>query len=224
MGATIQNFEIVSIALPVGLTWERNNAANGCITIRKQTYMGVYMFLEPHCCRQYDVDVSILCDVTALDIDNVPVEFSMSFNITNPAIGNSGFTSTPIMGLLRLLSISPTIIQDYYNTNGILVMDKLVTLKIHLLNLFSTRKYPVQYSAYSNLDTIDLYNLSEVTIHNISGWGPEYIPFYIQITSQTLFYRRENGNLIYQSNFIHNDNGPNTWQVNINLHRQQLHN
>ena len=36
----------------------------------------------------------------------------------------------------------------------------------------------VNYTAYANLDTVDVYTLTDVTIHNITGgWGPEYIPF-----------------------------------------------
>ena len=34
---------------------------------------------------------------------------------------------------------------------------------------------------------------------------------------------RENGNLIYQSNFVLNDNGPNTWSVNINLNADSVY-
>ncbi len=30
MGATITNFNIINIALPVGLSWQCNNTSNGC--------------------------------------------------------------------------------------------------------------------------------------------------------------------------------------------------
>ncbi|GIR60363.1 MAG: hypothetical protein CM15mP65_29440 [Crocinitomicaceae bacterium] len=64
-----------------------------------------------------------------------------------------------------------------------------------------------------------MYTLTDVTIHNITGgWGPEYIPFlYTNNKPDPYFIVKENGNLIYQSSFVLNDNGPNTWQVNINL-------
>ena len=36
------------------------------------------------------------------------------------------------------------------------------------------------------MDTVDVYTLTDVTIHGITGgWGPEYIPFCIQIISLT---------------------------------------
>ena len=57
-------------------------------------------------------------------------------------------------------------------------------------------------------------------IHSISGgWGPEYIPFvYTNNKPDPYFILKENGNLIYQSSFVLNDNGPNSWPLNINLH------
>ena len=223
-GATINNFEIVSIALPVGLSWVCNNAANGC-NYNPQTniYGCIHVSGTPLVIGQYDVDVSVLCDVTSSgqNIDNVPVEFTMSFNVTNPAIGNTGFTSSPIMGC------TPLTVNFTNNNPGLLKYEwdfgngQTSNLENPPTQTYSqSGNYPVQYSGYSSLDTIDLYNLSEVTIHNISGgWGPEYIPFvYTNNKPDPYFIVRENGNLIYQSNFIHNDNGPNTWQVNINLH------
>ena len=47
-GATINNFEIVSIALPVGLDWICNNVANGCNYNPQNNVYGVSMFLAPH--------------------------------------------------------------------------------------------------------------------------------------------------------------------------------
>ena len=48
-----------------------------------------------------------------------------------------------------------------------------------------------------------------MTVNSISGgWGPEWIPFvYTSNKPDPYFILRENGNLIYQSNFILNDNG-----------------
>ena len=48
MGATIQNFEIISVGLPVGLSWDCDNAANGCNYNPKVINMGASMFMEHH--------------------------------------------------------------------------------------------------------------------------------------------------------------------------------
>ena len=79
----------------------------------------------------------------------------------------------------------------------------------------SAGTYPVYFEGYNNLDTTDLYTLTSVTINSISGgWGPEWIPFvYTSNKPDPYFILRENGNLIYQSNFVLNDNGPNTWSL-----------
>ena len=49
---------------------------------------------------QYDVEVSVLVDVTSAGqtINNIPVVFDMDFTVDIAAIGNSGFTSSPYMG------------------------------------------------------------------------------------------------------------------------------
>ena len=67
-GATINNFEIVSIALPVGLSWECNNAANGCnYNPQNNVYGCINVFGTPILAGVYEVEVSILVDVTASD-------------------------------------------------------------------------------------------------------------------------------------------------------------
>ena len=64
--------------------------------------------------------------------------------------------------------------------------------------------YVVNYTAYANMDTVDVYTLTDVTIHSITGgWGPEYIPFlYTNNKPDPYFIVKENGNLIYQSSFV----------------------
>ncbi len=223
MGATIQNFEIVSVGLPVGLTWVCNNAANGC-NYNPQTdqYGCINISGTPLITGQYDVEVSVLVDVVASGqtINNVPVGFDLDFTIDNAVIGNSGFTSSPYMGCY------PLQVNFTNNNPGLLVYDwdfgngQTSTLENPPTQTYSQAgNYVVNYTAFSNMDTLDVYTLTDVTIHSITdGWGPEYIPFlYTNNKPDPYFIVKENGNLIYQSSFVHNDNGPNSWQVNINL-------
>ena len=78
MGATIQNFEIISIALPVGLSWQCNNSANNCnYNPQNDQYGCIHISGTPLVTGQYNVDVSILVDVVASgqNIDNIPISF-----------------------------------------------------------------------------------------------------------------------------------------------------
>ena len=53
---------------------------------------------------QYDVNVSVLVDVVSAgqNIDNVPIDFPITLNINNPSLGNSGFSSSQILGCIPL--------------------------------------------------------------------------------------------------------------------------
>ena len=224
MGATIQNFEIISIALPVGLTWQCNNSVNNC-NYNPQTdqYGCIHISGTPLVTGQYNVDVSILVDVVASgqNIDNIPISFFMSFNISSATIGNSGFTSNPVMGCVPLpvnfTNNNPGLLDYYWNFgNGQSTNLENPTTQIYN----QPGEYIVEYAGFNNLDTVDLFTLNEVIIHSINGgWGPEYIPFvYTNNKPDPYFILKENGNLIYQSSFVLNDNGPNSWPLNINLH------
>ena len=223
MGATIQNFEIISVGLPVGLSWVCDNSANGCnYNPQNNQYGCINVYGTPLVTGQYDVEVRVLVDVTSSGqtIDNVPVVFDMDFTVDNATVGNSGFISSPYMGCY------PLQVNFTNNNPGLLVYDwdfgngQTSTLENPPTQTYNLPgEYVVNYTAYANLDTVDVYTLTDVTIHSITGgWGPEYIPFlYTNNKPDPYFIVKENGNLIYQSSFVLNDNGPNTWQVNINL-------
>ena len=223
-GATIENFEIVSIALPVGLTWVCNNSANGCnYNPQNSPYGCIHVSGIPLVVGVYDVEVSILVDVIASgqSIDNIPISFFINFTIANPAIGNSGFTSNPIMGCYPLEV-------DFVNNNpGLLLYDwdfgngQTSNLENPPTQTYTQAgSYVIQYAGYSNIDTVDSYTLTSVSILNVTenwlgepwGWellnGNEPDPYFILY---------ENGTLIYQSSYSYNDDGPINWTTNISL-------
>ena len=229
MGAVIQNFEIVSIGLPVGLNWVCNNAVNNCnYNPQVNQYGCINVSGTPLLVGQYDVNVSVLVDVVSAgqNINNVPIDFPISLNINNPSLGNSGFSSSQILGCTPLdvnfTNNNPGLLQYYWDFgNG-----QSSTLENPTTQTYSSAGiFPVYFEGYNNLDTTDLYTLTSVTINSISGgWGPEWIPFvYTSNKPDPYFILRENGNLIYQSNFVLNDNGPNTWSVNINLNADSVY-
>ena len=223
-GATINNFEIVSIALPVGLSWICNNDANGCnYNPQNNVYGCINVYGTPILAGIYEVEVSILVDVTAsgANIDNIPVPFFITLEIQTPAIGNSGFNSNPPVGCLPLevdfTNNNPGLI--YYEWdfgNGVTSNDENPGIQIYT----QPGTYPVQYSGYNNMDTLDNYTLTEVTILNVGEnwlgepWGWELLN---GNNPDPYFQLLEDGNLIYQSNYEYNNDGPITWSVNINM-------
>ena len=223
-GATINNFEIVSIALPVGLDWICNNAANGCnYNPQSNVYGCINVFGTPLVAGVYNVEVSILVDVTASgqNIDNIAIPFFITLTIETPAIGNSGFSSSPPSGCIPLEV-------EYTNNNpGLLLYEwdfgngQTSNAENPAIQTYTQAgNYAVQYAGYNNLDTIDNYTLTEVKVLNVSNnwlgepWGWELLngnapdPYFILL---------ENGTLIYQSSYEYNSYGPITWPVNINL-------
>ena len=72
MGATITNFQIVNIALPVGLSWDCDNSSGGCnYNPQSNIYGCINIFGTPLLAGNYDVEVSILCDVIALSLIHI---------------------------------------------------------------------------------------------------------------------------------------------------------
>ena len=223
-GATINNFEIVSIALPVGLTWVCDNAANGCnYNPQSNPYGCIHVSGTPLVAGVYNVEVSILVDVTASgqNIDNIAVPFFITFTVQPPAIGNSGFTSAPSTGCIPLevefTNNNPGLL--YYEWdfgNGQTSNDENPPTQTYT----QAGDYAIQYAGYNNTDTLDNYTLTEVSVLNVTEnwlgepWGWELLngnapdPYFI------LF---ENGTVIYQSSYEYNNSGPISWSVNINL-------
>ena len=226
MGATITNFNIVNLALPVGLSWDCNNSSNGCnYNPQNDPYGCVNMSGTPLLAGNYDVEVSILVDVVASGqtLTNIPVSFFVYMEISNgsPGGGNSGFTMSNTTGCTPI-SI------DFTNNNlGQLAYfwdfgnGSTSTLENPPSQQYnSAGQYIINYEAYNNLDTIDLYTLTSVSILSVteswtgSPWGWELLngnepdPYFILY---------ENGNLIYQSNYEYNNDGPITWSMNITL-------
>ena len=226
MGATITNFNIVNLALPVGLSWDCNNSSNGCnYNPQNDPYGCVNMSGTPLLAGNYDVEVSILVDVVASGqtLTNIPVSFFVYMEVSNgsPGGGNSGFTMSNTTGCTPI-SI------DFTNNNlGQLAYfwdfgnGSTSTLENPPSQQYnSAGQYIINYEAYNNLDTIDLYTLTSVSILSVTEswtgapWGPE--PWNGN-EPDPYFILYENGSLIYQSNYEYNNDGPITWTMNINL-------
>ncbi len=226
MGATITNFNIVNIALPVGLNWQCNNVSNGCnYNPQNDQYGCVNIYGTPLLSGSYDIEVSILVNVVAsgTPINNIPVSFFVFMEVTSgsPGGGNTGFSMSNTNGCLPLNV-------DFYNNNlgqlaynwdfGNGITSTLENPPSQQYN--NPGDYIVTYEAFNNLDTVDLYTLTSFSILSVTEnwlgepWGPELLngnqpdPYFILY---------ENGTLIYQSNYEYNNDGPITWTMNLIL-------
>ena len=226
MGATITNFQIVNIALPVGLSWDCDNSSGGCnYNPQSNIYGCINIFGTPLLAGNYDVEVSILCDVIASGqtINNIPISFYifMEVGASNPGSGNSGFSMSASSGCfpvsIDFTNNNPGLFAynwDFGNGNSS-NQENPSTQEFN-----APGEYIIFYEGYPNLDTIDVYTLTSVTIEDVTedwtgapwGWeifnGNQPDPYFILY---------ENGNLIYQSNYQYNNSGPITWTMNINL-------
>ena len=226
MGATITNFQIVNIALPVGLDWECDNISGGCnYNPQSNIYGCINIFGTPLLAGNYDIEVSILVNVVASGqtINNIPISFFvfMTVNQNNPGSGNSGFTMNYSSGCypvsIDFTNNNPGLVAYYWDfDNGNTSQDENPSAQLYN----SPGEYLISYQAYSNIDTVDVYTLTSFTVEDVTEswtgapWGWELLNGNMP---DPYFILYEIGNLIYQSTFEYNDNGPITWTMNINL-------
>ena len=158
-------------------------------------YMAVLMFLVHRLVAGvYNVEVSILVDVTASgqNIDNIAIPFFITLTIETPAIGNSGFSSSPPSGCI------PLEVEFTNNNPGLLLYEwnfgngQTSNAENPSIQTYTqSGNYAVEYAGYNNLDTIDNYTLTEVKVLNVSNnwlgepWGWELVKWKC---TRSLFY------------------------------------
>lgn len=215
-GYDFTNFEIVSIALPVGLSWQCNNSANGCNYNPQVDQFGcVNVYGTPLLAGQYQVDVSVIADLTI--IQGVPTTFSVFMEIlpdTTP-VSNNGFAMVGSVGC------TPLTVSFTNNNPGLLGYSwdfgngNTSTLENPTPQVYTTPgDYVVSYEAYSNLDTIELYTLTDIDVTSMSGYGGGF-PSYDNADTYYKIY--ENGILFNQSNYIADTDPPVSWATNLIL-------
>ncbi len=215
-GYDFTNFEIVSIALPVGLSWQCDNFANGCnYNPQVNQYGCVNVFGTPLLAGQYQVDVSIIADLTI--VQGVPTTFSVFMEIlpdTTP-VSNNGF------GMVGSIGCAPLTVSFTNNNPGLLSYNwdfgngNTSTLENPTPQIYTTPgDYVVSYEAFSNLDTIELYTLTGVDVTSMSGYGGGFPSYDNADTYYKIF---ENGTLFNQSSFIADTDPPVSWATSLIL-------
>jgi hypothetical protein len=216
MGYNFTNFLILSVSLPVGLQWECSNAANGCNYNPQISVNGCgLVFGTPLLAGEYMVDVNIIADLTA--IQGVPFSFQIPLTILPFELENSndGFSMQGAFGC------SPVVVNFINNNPGMMAYSwdfgngNLSSLENPSPQLYiNPGEYVVHYAAYANLDTIAVYTLTSISVNSLSGFGGGFPSFE---TADPYFILKENGQMIYQSPIIQDNNPPVSWDLNIVL-------
>jgi hypothetical protein len=216
MGYDFTNFHILSVALPVGLSWACNNSSSNCdYNPQVSPYGCVNISGTPLLAGTYNVDVTVLADLTILS--GYPFIFQLQLEIlpSSATISNNGFTSigAPACApaLVQFTNNNPGLLQYSWNFgNGNLSYAENPTAQYYP----NPGTYLVNYTAYANLDTTQVYTLSNLLITSMSNFGGGF-PSYEN--ADAYFKILENGTLVYQSTIIGDQNPPVQWTLNYNL-------
>lgn len=216
MGYDFTNFFILSVSLPVGLSWECNNAANNCNYDPQVSQYGcVNISGTPLLAGSYTVDVTVLADLTVLS--GYPFTFQIYLEIlpNNVSVTNNGYSMTGAAGC------SPITVDFTNNNPGLLAYwwdfgnGNISTSENPVPQVYNVPgDYLVQYKAWDALDTIEVYTFTNVTINSMSNYGGGF-PSYE--AADAYFILKENGVSIYQSNIIGDQNPPVSWTTSILL-------
>ncbi len=216
LGYDFTNFQIQSVSLPVGLSWDCSNNTNGC-NYNPQTsqYGCVVIYGTPLLAGIYNIDVQVIADLTV--ISGYPFTFQIYMEVLpyETVISNDGFTMSNATGC------NPLTVNFTNNNPGLLEYNwdfgngNTSSLENPGPQLYTTPgEYIVQYEAYDNVTPINVYTLTGVDITSMSNFGGNFPTFE---TADPYFILKENGTTIYQSAFYLDQDPPVSWATNILL-------
>lgn len=216
LGYDFTNFYILSVSLPVGLSWECNNTANNCNYNPQVSQHGCANISgTPLLAGTYTIDVTVLADLTV--IQGYPFTFQVFLEIlpNNVITSNNGFT------MLGAAGCSPITVDFTNNNPGELAYwwdfgnGNISSIENPVPQVYNVPgDYLVQYKAWDNLDTVDVYTFTNVTINSMSNYGGGF-PSYE--TPDAYFILKENNVNIYQSNIMGDQSPPVNWSTSIIL-------
>ncbi len=215
-GFDFTNFHILSIALPVGLSWECNNSASNCdYDPQVNQYGCVNVYGTPLLAGQYNVDVTVIADLTVAS--GVPTSFQVFMEILPANVGttNGGFS------MLGASGCTPQTVEFTNNNPGLLAYEwdfgngNTSTAENPVPQIYSTPgDYEVNYQAWSTMDTLDIYTLTNVTITSMSNYGGGFPSFE---NPDPYFIIYENGAIYNQSGVYADTFLPVGWNTSILL-------
>lgn len=216
LGYDFTNFHILSVALPVGLSWACNNNTSNCDYNPQVSQHGcVNVFGTPLLAGSYTIDVTVLADLTILS--GYPFVFQIHMDVlpSNASISNNGYTlvgaPSCAPALVNFTNNNPGLAQYYWDFgNGNVSFAENPSPQYYS----NPGTYIVSYTAYANLDTTHIYALTNLYISSMSNFGGGF-PSYEN--ADAYFKLFENGQLYYQSTIIGDQNPPVQWALNLNL-------
>lgn len=215
-GFNFTNFHILSIALPVGLSWECNNSASNCdYDPQVNQYGCVNVYGTPLLAGQYNVDVTVIADLTIAS--GIPTSFSVFMEILPASVAttNNGF------GMVGATGCTPQTVNFTNNNPGLLAYTwdfgngNTSTAENPAPQIYTTPgDYAVNYQSWSTTDTLEVYTLTSVGIQSMSNYGGGF-PSYDDADAYYIIY--ENGTIFSQSGVIGNTNPPVSWTTGVLL-------
>lgn len=216
MNIDFTNFKIVSVSLPVGLSWECNNASNGCnYNPQVNQYGCVNVSGTPLIAGVYNVAVTALADLTIAA--GIPVEFNVYLEILPAEVNtsNDGFTMSGFIGC------SPVTVEFTNNNPGLLAYSwdfgngNLSTAENPAPQVYTNiGENIIQYKAWESLDTLVVNTLTGITINSMSNYGEGFPSFEDADAYYKIF---ENGVLFSQSGIISDTDPPVSWATSLFL-------
>jgi hypothetical protein len=222
MGYDFTNFHLLSVSLPVGLTWQCNNLANNCdYNPQISQYGCVHISGTPLLAGQYNVEVTVIADLTI--IQGYPITFQLLMEVlpSTISVSNNGFDMTGSSGCAPITvdftNNHPGMLSYYWNFgNGNISLSENPVPQVYTI----PGDYLVYYTAWNTIDTTDVYTLTNVNINTMSNYGNSF-PSYEN--ADAYFKLFQNGIQIYQSSIIGDQNPPVQWNTSINLNPQQTY-
>lgn len=214
-GYDFTNFHILSISLPIGLTWQSNASANNNnYDPQVNPYGCVNVTGTPLLPGQYNVDVTVIADLTI--VQGVPVTFQVYMEIlpNTTSVTNTGFSMQGSSGCL------PITVNFTNNNPGLLAYEwdfgngNTSTNENPAPQVYnSVGDFVVNYQAWTDLTTVNVYTLTDVTINSISNsfdWG-----YPTELNPDPYFKILEDGNVIYNSSYVGDTYPPLSWTTSI---------
>lgn len=216
LGYDFTNFHILSVSLPVGLSWQCNNNANNCdYNPQINQYGCVHISGTPLLAGQYIIDVTVIADLTI--IQGYPFTFQIYMEVlpSTVSVSNTGFDMIGSSGCapitVQFINNNPGLTSYLWNFgNGNISLNEQPAPQVYT----NPGDYVVHYTAYGNQDTTHVYTLNSIHINSMSNYGNSF-PSYDN--ADAYFKLFQNGTLIYQSSIIGDQNPPVQWNTNINL-------
>ncbi|MCC6702532.1 MAG: T9SS type A sorting domain-containing protein [Fluviicola sp.] len=212
-GFDFTNFQIVSIQLPAGLTWQCDNFANGCnYNPQVNIYGCVHVSGTPLLAGDYTVTASFVADLTITSGVVSTLDMFLRINPQSINTSNNGFSITSNS------NCAPVQVNFTNNNPGLMAYSwdfgngNTSTAENPPAQIYSTPgTYIVNYEAYTNTAPTDIYTLTNFSVNSMTngsyGGLVENADAYFKVF--------ENGTQVFLSSTISDTDPPVSWTTNL---------